>query len=202
MKTLTLTLLAVLCLHVTPVVAQSEAHQSPTPAGRETPDYALTAGGIELGGFGGLNVFKDTGQGAEPTLGGEFAVGLHRNFALYAEGAWNSVVAFKFSDVATTEVSASVWDVSGGVQVSVPNKTRVVPYFRAGPSLVVISARAKLGGATIASESLYEFATNLGGGAKVHINANLGVLVDIRGFRGPNVDWWGRATVGVFYQFK
>ena len=164
----------------------------------EAPHYRLLPGKVQLAGrFGGSYLHRGAGR-VQPSFGGELVVGLPHNLALFAEGTRHHSVDL---GVRNLRLGADLYDLGGGVEWNIPNRTRVVPYLRGGAGLVHVNTRVGFHRHNFwASGS--NFAGNLGVGLRIHLKENYGPLVDMRAFQGPDLPWMARTSFGFFYRFK
>ncbi|MCP5119841.1 MAG: hypothetical protein GY953_54275 [bacterium] len=134
----------------------------------------------------------------QPSFGGELVVGLPHNLALFAEGTKHNSVDL---GVWNLRLGTDLYDLGGGVEWNIPNRTRVAPYLRGGVGLVHANARVRFRRHDL-RVSGSNFAGNLGGGLRIHLRENYGFLVDVRAFQGPDLPWMARTSFGFFYRFK
>jgi hypothetical protein len=191
----------VLILMITAVFAVAAAAQPQDPNMVDEPDrnrYALLPGEVQVGGlFGASYLASGIGQ-TQGLIGGEVVVGLPHNFAVFGEGAWHSGLDLGVWNI---RLGTDLFDLGTGIEWTVPNRTPLVPYLRAGVSLIHIDAQARFGPWKY-WVSGNKIAASLGGGVTVHLNDNFGFLFDIRGFDGSGLPVMVRTSVGFFYRFK
>jgi hypothetical protein len=120
----------------------------------ELPSHALAPGKVQVGSLFGANNFRAMGE-IKPSAGGEFLLGLPHNFAAYGDSAWNRVFGYRATfrdgscesqgiDLCIARASVNLYDLGGGLQWSIPNKTGIVPYFRGGLSWIHLTASAQV----------------------------------------------------------
>lgn len=188
-----------------------EAAAQPPRDAPELPEYALPKGKVQIGGLVGANRFWAMGF-AKPSLGGEVLYGLPNNLAVYGEGSWNRVFGFhawgfgglcESPEFCIPDASAgvNVYDLGGGLQWSIPNRTRLVPYVRGGPSWIHLGVGVRVDGLHVEASG-DRFAGSFGGGVRVHLARKVGLVVDVRAFRGIDMPWLVKVSGGFFYQFK
>jgi hypothetical protein len=95
----------------------------------------------------------------------------------------------------------NLYQFGGGLQWSIPNRSRIVPYVRGGLSCVHLTASAKVGAQSWSGYG-NRLAGTFGGGARLHISRSFGVLADVRAYYGIDMPWLVRVSSGFFYQFK
>jgi hypothetical protein len=165
----------------------------------------------QIGTLFGANNFWQTGE-AKPSAGGEFVLGLPHNLAAYGDGWWNRVWKFRVVDLdgswesqgidaRTASALVNLYDLGGGLQWSIPNRTRIVPYFRAGLSWLHLTAIANVGGHSWDVNG-NRLAGTFGGGIRVYASRNFGVITDLRVFHRTDIPSMVRVSGGLFYQFK
>lgn len=171
--------------------------------------YALPKGGYQVGSLLGANRFWAMGF-IKPSLGGEVLYGLPHNLAVYGDGSWNRAFGYhgwdsgglcKWPGLCATSAAVNLYDLGGGLQWSIPNQSRVVPYFRVGPSWIHLDVGARVDGLLVEASG-DRFAGSFGAGVRVHLTRRFGLLVDARVFRGIDMPWLVRVSGGFFYQFK
>ena len=163
----------------------------------ELPGYALPPGKVQVGGLYGGSVFQDDGK-VQDSIGAQVLVGLRKNLAVYGEGAWNRGIE---PHPLRINLGADFYDLGGGLQLSIPNRSRIVPYFRGGVGLVHLTATRAFG-QWPHRKSGTQFGGSIGAGVRVHLTDRYGLLVELRGFDGPDVGSNVRTSAGFFYQFK
>lgn len=88
-----------------------------------------------------------------------------------------------------------LYDLSGGVHVRIPLRSRIVPYVALGAGVLHSTYETAAGGA-----SDNDFAFHTGAGLRYYFNNNVGVRPDFKAYV-LNGRHFTRFTVGVFYQF-
>jgi hypothetical protein len=176
----------------------------------DLPRPAPAPGKLQIGTLFGANSFWPTGE-AQPSAGGEFVLGLPHNLGVYGDGGWNRVWKFRMADdrsresqgidARTASASVNLYDLGGGLQWNIPNRTRIVPYFRAGLSWIHPTAVANVG-AQSWDGNANRLAGTFGGGIRVHASRNFGVITDLRVFHGIDMPSMVRVSGGFFYQFR
>ena len=183
------------------VFAAAAAAQPQDPSQVNEPDrnrYALLPGEVQVGGlFGASHLASGVGQ-TQGLIGGEVVVGLPHNFAVFGEGAWHSGIDLGVWNV---RLGTDMYDLGTGIEWAIPNRTPIVPYLRAGVSLIHIDAQARFGPWRFWASG-NKIAASFGGGATVHITDRYGFLFDIRGFDGSEMAGMVRTSIGFFYRFK
>ncbi|MCP5116607.1 MAG: porin family protein [bacterium] len=179
--------------------SQAQRAERPNPTARqpELPRYALPPGKVQLGGLYGGSVFQNSGK-VQDSIGAQVLVGLRKNLAVYGEGAWNRGIEV---DPLKINLGSDFYDLGGGMQLSIPNRSRIVPYFRGGIGLIHLTDTPAFGRWSDGNSGS-RFAGSLGAGVRVHLTDRYGFQVGLRGFDGPDVGSIVRTSVGFFYQFK
>lgn len=173
--------------------------------------YALAPGKVQISGLFGANR-NEVRDETKPSARGEFLLGLPHSFAAYADGGWDHVIGFRLtfhdgsgesqgSDPLTARASADLYHFGGGLQWSIPTRSRVVPYLQGGLGWVHATGSAQVG-AQSWSASRNHVAGTFGCGAKVHVSRNFGVLADLRLLKGHDMTGLVRVSGGFFYQFR
>jgi len=204
-------------LHAGDLTGQGASQETPAMAGREvcsakklTPT-TLPSGKVQVGILFGVNRFQVMGM-AKPSAGGETLIGLPHNLAVHGDASWNRIFGLHGAGLAPSPQSPGIdsayvgadvnlYDAGSGLLWSIPNRTRIVPYLRGGGSLIRLTVGVRLGEQSF-SDSGNRFAGSFGGGARVHMTRESGLLVDLRAFRGIDMLWLVRCGGGFFYQFK
>ena len=177
----------------------------------ELPSHALAPGKVQVGGLFGANNFRAMGE-TKPSAAGEFLLGLPHNLAAYGDGAWNRVFGYHVTfrdgscesqgiDLCIARASVNFYDLGGGLQWSIPTRTRIVPYFRGGLSWIHLTGSAKVGAQSWDGYG-NRLAGTFGSGIRVHVSRSFGVLADVRAFHGIDMPWLVRVSGGFFYQFR
>ena len=195
---------------------QSTSQDTPPEAAAQPPrdapsrsQYALPKGKYQIGGLLGANRFWAMGF-TKPSLGGEALYGLPHNLAVHGDGSWNRTFGYhgwdfsglcKGPGLCATSAAVNLYDLGGGLQWSIPNRTRVLPYFQGGPSWIHLGVSARVDGLLVEASG-DRFAGSFGGGVRGHLTRKFGLLVDARVFRGIDMPWLVRVSGGFFYQFK
>ncbi len=174
--------------------------------------YVLAPGEVQIGGLFGANRHEYRDE-TKPSARGEFLLGLPHSFAAYADGGWDHVIGFRLtfydggreeqgSDPVIARASADLYHFGGGLQWSIPTRSRIVPYLQGGLGWAHLTGSAQVG-AQSWSVSRDRVAGTFGCGAKVHVSRNFGVLADVRIFHGGHdLPRLVRVSGGFFYQFK
>lgn len=171
------------------VIVQGPRHGGLAQDGR----YETRAGTVEIGGMGSMTVLAN-GGGVKPAFAVTSGVSLNRFLSAQGEYSFTSVqnaTVFGFS------AKSSLMDYGVALLAQVPNGSRVVPYGVMG--LGVARGNDRFG---ILSESLSVFEYNGGVGLRVFLTREVGVRLDLRGYKVHDGLWYARAGVGVFYQFN
>ncbi len=163
----------------------------------EQPAYTLPPGKVQLGGRYGGSVFEDSGK-VQESAGAEILVGLPKNFAVYGEGGWNHGIEVRPLNL---NLGRDFYDLGSGLQWSIPNRSRIVPYFRGGVGLIHLTASPTIGRWSY-GDSGSRFARSLGAGVRVHLRDGYGFLVGLQSLDGPDLPSIVRTSFGFFYQFK
>ncbi len=167
---------------------------TPVFAGELSP----TVGTVEVAGAVGLNV-GPVDLGNHPVFGGDMQVYLTRWVSVGAGGAWAPMVNEPFG--LGYRMTASMYTYHGGVQIHIPNPSRVTPYLLGGAGEVRLSAKGTQGGVKFADKSSSAFVGHFGGGARIALARRFGVRCEVAAFKGRDTNIFSRATVGVYGQF-
>lgn len=186
--------------------------------------WYLEPGRVEAWGQFGVNGWwRDPLPYASWSSGGGVAVGVRRMVAFTGEYNYNNIldgsIRFPYHGVYYTSVaSGGFHDALGSIRVSTPG--RIAAYGTAGLGLVTLRATAtNLPVIGTVGGHFTEGAMAFGGGLKAGINHGVGFQADVRflrplglnnildsyrretGLDNRGVQWYGRATLGVYFRF-
>lgn len=168
-------------------------------------EYGVQAGSVIGEGGGGLAF--GSGIGAEPHVEGGVTVGLHRYFGLFAQGGYSRLASGSIScspGFCLVNAKADLKYFAGGIEAVASNRSRTVPYGKAGYAYTKGGASVTSGNFGV-STSIGVPALEFGGGIRFYLGRKFGVYGDVTAqhFVGPyGGNTIGATTFGFFAQSK
>jgi opacity protein-like surface antigen len=182
--------------------------QTPDPAPAQVSDWKL--GTLQTRILAGFNI-QDSRDGAQPSAGGGLDIGLGRSLALATEYTWNRVGAASSSywllghgvtqDVLIqTKSRSAMHDLMAGPRYRFHNATRVTPFGNILGGVVIVTSNASVNGVKILRGSISQPALGFGGGVEYHIGRGWSFVVEGKGIRPRDMNWYGTVEFGFAYR--
>ena len=172
---------------------------SSLPAHAQQSDTGVGIVAVSAGGIFGL--------GAHGSYGASLADPVSKYIMPFVDFSYSPLTSYAFTYGTNLTgkglYTSSLLDVNGGIKVRFPSKSDWVPYIGLGAGLLRLSSSTDTSGfgttASVNHSNNYA-AGNASAGALYYVTQHVGFTMEVKGYMAQH-NHFGRASVGVFYQF-
>jgi len=168
--------------------------------------YNAHFGTVDFGAGGGVFIYTNVAPAGHPSVVTSASVAFDKYIAAYGEFAYTHIAGEAGSGLGINLFGTGyLLDYGGGAHVTIPTRSRIVPYGTLGFGRSDLRGSASVAGLGSFSGRLVAWNFNLGGGVKFFITPKVALDFDFRAYR-PTLDgyslWYGRASLGVLFRFN
>jgi|SRR5580658_818908 hypothetical protein len=168
------------------------------------PAHAQTETNVGIAAVSAGGIF---GLGGHGSYGASLADPVSKYLMPFIDFSYSPLTSYAFTYGANLTgkglYTSSLVDVNGGVKVRFTSKRDWVPYIGVGVGLLRLSSTTATSGfsttATV-NTSRDELAGNVSAGGLYYVTPHVGFEIEVKGYMAQQ-NRFGRASVGVFYQF-
>jgi hypothetical protein len=163
-----------------------------------------TETGVGIVAVSGGGIF---GLGAHGSFGASLGAPVSKYVVPFIDFSYSPLTSYAFTYGANLTgkglYTSSLLDFNGGIKIRFTSKSDWVPYVGLGAGLLRLSSSTDTSGfGTTASinASNTEVAGNASAGALYYVTQHVGIGMEVKGYMAQH-NHFGRASVGIFYQF-
>jgi hypothetical protein len=168
------------------------------------PAHAQTDTNVGIASASAGGIF---GLGAHGSYGASLADPLSKYFMPFVDFSYSPLTSYAFTYGSNLTgkglYTSSLLDLNGGVKIRFTGKRDWVPYIGVGAGLLRLSSSTYTSGfsqtATV-NASRNELAGNVSVGGLYYVTQHVGFVMEVKGYMAAH-NRFGRASIGVFYQF-